>query len=183
MRKVTQRELRNDSGRIMRGLDKGKTFLVTRNGVPVGELIPLGSECSCRSIQSSLLFPGRHGYLVAVSARTSTRWSIRIQRHVAEHRHARGLIDTSVVIDLDQLRLQTCRRKLPSRRSRWPNSQLALTRPLTCGTGTTPGPPAARRSYIRSSSPGQCRCSRYGVSMRPWESQAARPVAGEPWIY
>ena len=41
MRKVTQRELRNDSGRIMRGLDKGKAFLVTRNGVPVGELIPL----------------------------------------------------------------------------------------------------------------------------------------------
>jgi antitoxin (DNA-binding transcriptional repressor) of toxin-antitoxin stability system len=41
MRKVTQRELRNDSGRIMRGLDKGKAFLVTRNGVPVGELLPL----------------------------------------------------------------------------------------------------------------------------------------------
>lgn len=25
----------------MRGLDKGKAFIVTRNGVPVGELIPL----------------------------------------------------------------------------------------------------------------------------------------------
>lgn len=40
-RRITQRELRNDSGRIMRALDKGKAFLVTRNGVPVGELIPL----------------------------------------------------------------------------------------------------------------------------------------------
>lgn len=40
-RHVTQRELRNDSGRIMRALDKGKSFIVTRNGVPVGELIPL----------------------------------------------------------------------------------------------------------------------------------------------
>jgi antitoxin (DNA-binding transcriptional repressor) of toxin-antitoxin stability system len=40
-RRVTQRELRNDSGRIMRALDKGKAFVVTRNGVPVGELIPL----------------------------------------------------------------------------------------------------------------------------------------------
>jgi len=40
-RRITQRELRNDSGRIMRALDKGKTFVVTRNGVPVGELIPL----------------------------------------------------------------------------------------------------------------------------------------------
>ena len=40
-RQVTQRELRNDSGRIMRALDKGKSFTVTRNGVPVGELIPI----------------------------------------------------------------------------------------------------------------------------------------------
>jgi antitoxin (DNA-binding transcriptional repressor) of toxin-antitoxin stability system len=40
-RRITQRELRNDSGRIMRALDKGKAFLVTRNGVPVGELSPL----------------------------------------------------------------------------------------------------------------------------------------------
>jgi antitoxin (DNA-binding transcriptional repressor) of toxin-antitoxin stability system len=40
-RHVTQRELRNDSGEIMRGLDRGDTFVVTRNGVPVGELVPL----------------------------------------------------------------------------------------------------------------------------------------------
>jgi antitoxin (DNA-binding transcriptional repressor) of toxin-antitoxin stability system len=39
--RITQRELRNDSGRVMRALDKGKSFVVTRNGVPVGELIPL----------------------------------------------------------------------------------------------------------------------------------------------
>ncbi len=40
-RQITQRELRNDSGRVMRALDRGKSFIVTRNGVPVGELIPL----------------------------------------------------------------------------------------------------------------------------------------------
>jgi prevent-host-death family protein len=40
-RRITQRELRNESGRIMRALDKGKTFVVTRNGVPVGALVPL----------------------------------------------------------------------------------------------------------------------------------------------
>lgn len=40
-RSITQRELRNDSGRIMRALDKGRSFVVTRNGVPVGELTPL----------------------------------------------------------------------------------------------------------------------------------------------
>jgi antitoxin (DNA-binding transcriptional repressor) of toxin-antitoxin stability system len=33
--------LRNDSGEIMRKLDEGETFIVTRNGVPVGELTPL----------------------------------------------------------------------------------------------------------------------------------------------
>ena len=40
-RQITQRELRNESGRIMRALDRGKSFTITRNGVPVGELIPM----------------------------------------------------------------------------------------------------------------------------------------------
>lgn len=38
---ITQRELRNQSGEIMRRLDDGEAFVVTRNGVPVGELVPL----------------------------------------------------------------------------------------------------------------------------------------------
>jgi antitoxin (DNA-binding transcriptional repressor) of toxin-antitoxin stability system len=40
-REITQRELRNSSGDVMRALDRGETFVVTRNGVPVGELSPL----------------------------------------------------------------------------------------------------------------------------------------------
>ena len=40
-REITQRELRNDSGEIMRQLDHGESFVVTRNGVPVGQLSPL----------------------------------------------------------------------------------------------------------------------------------------------
>ncbi len=40
-REITQRELRNRSGEIMRELDEGESFVVTRNGVPVGELTPL----------------------------------------------------------------------------------------------------------------------------------------------
>lgn len=39
-REITQRQLRNDSGDVMRALDAGETFTVTRNGVPVGELSP-----------------------------------------------------------------------------------------------------------------------------------------------
>jgi prevent-host-death family protein len=40
-REITQRELRNESGEIMRKVDEGETFVVTRNGVPVAELTPL----------------------------------------------------------------------------------------------------------------------------------------------
>jgi len=40
-REISQRELRNDSGEIMRQLDAGASFIVTRNGRPVGELVPL----------------------------------------------------------------------------------------------------------------------------------------------
>jgi antitoxin (DNA-binding transcriptional repressor) of toxin-antitoxin stability system len=40
-REITQRELRNSSGDVMRALDRGEAFVVTRNGVAVGELTPL----------------------------------------------------------------------------------------------------------------------------------------------
>jgi antitoxin (DNA-binding transcriptional repressor) of toxin-antitoxin stability system len=40
-RVISQRELRNQSGAIMRALDEGETFIVTRNGVAVGELRPM----------------------------------------------------------------------------------------------------------------------------------------------
>ena len=41
---ITQRELRNNSGQIMQKLDAGEEFVVTRNGVPVGQLSPLRSN-------------------------------------------------------------------------------------------------------------------------------------------
>ncbi|HEV2088466.1 MAG TPA: type II toxin-antitoxin system prevent-host-death family antitoxin [Cryptosporangiaceae bacterium] len=41
-REITQRELRNDSGAIMRSVEHGESFTITRNGTPVGRLIPLG---------------------------------------------------------------------------------------------------------------------------------------------
>lgn len=40
-RTITQRELRNQSGEIMRALDRGESFTVTRGGVPVGQLTPI----------------------------------------------------------------------------------------------------------------------------------------------
>lgn len=38
---INQRELRNDSGAIMRAVEAGESFVVTRNGVPTAELVPL----------------------------------------------------------------------------------------------------------------------------------------------
>jgi len=40
-REITQRQLRNDSDQIMRELDRGESFVLTRNGTPVGELRPI----------------------------------------------------------------------------------------------------------------------------------------------
>lgn len=40
-RVITQRELRNDSGAILREVEAGRTVIVSRNGTPVGELRPI----------------------------------------------------------------------------------------------------------------------------------------------
>jgi prevent-host-death family protein len=41
-RTITQRELRNDSGAILREVQAGYSVVVTRNGEPVAELRPIG---------------------------------------------------------------------------------------------------------------------------------------------
>ena len=41
-RTITQRELRNDNAEIIRALETGDSFVITRNGVPVGRLTPIG---------------------------------------------------------------------------------------------------------------------------------------------
>lgn len=40
-RTITQRELRNNSGEILREVQAGQTIVVTRHGVPVAELRPV----------------------------------------------------------------------------------------------------------------------------------------------
>ena len=39
-RVITQRELRNDSARVLREVEAGETLLIARGGVPVAELRP-----------------------------------------------------------------------------------------------------------------------------------------------
>jgi antitoxin (DNA-binding transcriptional repressor) of toxin-antitoxin stability system len=58
VRIITQRELRNESGEIMRALDRGEAFVVTRNGVPVGELRPVGRRQAIGRDELMALFAG-----------------------------------------------------------------------------------------------------------------------------
>ena len=60
-RRITQRELRNDSGEIMRALDRGESFVVTRNGVPVGELHPIRHRQFVASDLVAAVFSGAPG--------------------------------------------------------------------------------------------------------------------------
>ena len=55
-REISQRELRNESGEIMRRVDEGESFIVTRNGVPVGELSPLRRHRFVRTDTAIALF-------------------------------------------------------------------------------------------------------------------------------
>lgn len=48
-RVISQRVLRNQSGEIMRALSRGEAFIITRNGIPVGELRPVRRRFVTRS--------------------------------------------------------------------------------------------------------------------------------------
>ena len=41
IRTITQRELRNESGAVLREVEAGRTIIVSRNGTPVAELRPI----------------------------------------------------------------------------------------------------------------------------------------------
>ena len=57
-REINQRELRNESGEIMRALDRGKSFVVTQDGVPIGELTPLRQRHFVRADAAVAAFAG-----------------------------------------------------------------------------------------------------------------------------
>jgi prevent-host-death family protein len=60
-REITQRELRNESGAIMRQLDSGESFVITRNGVPVGELTPARRQRFVAAATVTAAFAGAPG--------------------------------------------------------------------------------------------------------------------------
>ena len=48
MKTIGQRELRNDNAEVLRGVEAGETYLITRRGVPVARLMPLAAEPDLR---------------------------------------------------------------------------------------------------------------------------------------
>lgn len=61
MTTIAQRDLRNESGDILRRVEAGEHFVVTRGGRPVAELIPV--RAPQRTVEGAWLnaFLGRHG--------------------------------------------------------------------------------------------------------------------------
>lgn len=49
---IGQRELRNDNAEIMRKVERGESFTVTRNGKPVADLVPHQSSAEPRRRQT-----------------------------------------------------------------------------------------------------------------------------------
>ncbi len=43
---LSQRELRNESGRVLRLVGEGQSFVLTNRGVPVGRIVPLDAPAA-----------------------------------------------------------------------------------------------------------------------------------------
>lgn len=43
---LSQRELRNESGRVLRAVSEGQSFVLTNRGVPVGRIVPLDAPAA-----------------------------------------------------------------------------------------------------------------------------------------
>jgi len=51
VKSISQRELRNDNAAVIREVEQGVVFTVTRRGVPVARLGPLGDQSELRCIR------------------------------------------------------------------------------------------------------------------------------------
>lgn len=57
MEVISQRELRNDNAEVMRGVEEGKSYTVTRRGVPVARLVPLSEDDGLRCVRPARTRP------------------------------------------------------------------------------------------------------------------------------
>ena len=51
MRSISQRELRNDNAAVIREVEQGVDFTVTRHGVPIAHLSPLSNQSELRCVR------------------------------------------------------------------------------------------------------------------------------------
>ncbi|MTD53963.1 type II toxin-antitoxin system Phd/YefM family antitoxin [Amycolatopsis pithecellobii] len=52
---IGQRELRNDNAEIMRRVEQGESFVVTRNGKPIADLVPHQADGDPRPTAGELI--------------------------------------------------------------------------------------------------------------------------------
>lgn len=48
---ISQRELRNNNAEIIRGVETGESYTVTRRGVPVARLVPFTDDAGLRCVR------------------------------------------------------------------------------------------------------------------------------------
>lgn len=58
MESVSQREMRNNSGELLRRVAEGESVLVTNNGVPAAVLVPPGADARTRLVAAGRLRVG-----------------------------------------------------------------------------------------------------------------------------
>ena len=67
---ISQRELRNDSAEVMRNVEEGQAYTVTRRGVPVARLSPITEDTGLRRVR-----PARRRVTYSETARVATEVS------------------------------------------------------------------------------------------------------------
>ncbi len=72
MESLSQRELRNESGRVLRAVGEGHSFVLTNHGVPVGRIVPLDAPAPTLPIARPARRDGGWAEL-AIDRKTSDR--------------------------------------------------------------------------------------------------------------
>lgn len=69
---LSQRELRNESGRVLREVSEGRSFVLTNSGVPVGRIVPIDAPVPGLTIARPAKRQGGWAAL-AIKRKTTTR--------------------------------------------------------------------------------------------------------------
>lgn len=89
MRTINQRDLRNDSAKVVRQVEQGQSFTVTRRGVPVARLFPATDDAGLRCLR-----PARRHVVYSETVRVTTE--IPSEEVVTDLRGERGVVGISV---------------------------------------------------------------------------------------